>query len=502
MDFKAFRGTAIVALLLMLVVLAVKFIEKPVEEDPIEDEVRELFKFEKQDLVKTVVTRPDGEVLTLTETEDGWLLEETGFRASKSMVNRVKHQLHDLTARASVVDEAVDPALYGLGDSAVHVELTFRDGRVESFRAGDPNPSSVSYYIQPDGDGAIYTVKKSAVDYYSLQLDEFRERRFAGFNSKDADRIAAKLPDGSVLELQRVGEKSWHMTEPEQMSVSLDEARSLLGRVAVLKAVDFVADQPEDLAAWGLAEPRAQVTVSFGTREPLTLLVGSEVEGDEEPSLSHMMVLGEGTVYTAKDSFLDDYTVSPDDLRDRAFVDMADDEVVDVLVTLHRSEDEPDLVGEVPLKQVGDVWTWYDGKPVPGSTPRRLAERAQGLEVEEFVGAPTNLAPYGLDKPVATLRLVSDTGTERVLLLGDEAPPRETEMEDERDVPRLYVKRADEPDVYMVDASIMSVVHDALREQRRKLKNDAERDERRDRLDEEMGTEPTDEPAPPEGENP
>lgn len=485
MDLKAFKGTAVVAVLLIAALAAVKFIEKPVEEAPIEDLERTLFDFEKQDLVKTVVTRPDGETLTLIEQDEGWILEETGFRASKSMVNRVKHQLHDLTARAQVIEEADDPALYGLGDSSIHVELTFRDGRVESFRAGDPNPSSVSYYIQPDGESAIFTVKKSAVDYYSLSLDEFRERRFAGFNSKDADRIAADLPEGRRLELQRVGEKSWQMIAPQEMPVSLDEARSLLGRVAVLKAVDFVADQPEDLSSWGLDEPRARITISFGTREPLTLLVGAEVQGDEDPSLSHMLVVGEDVVYTAKDQFLDDYIVDPDDLRDRAFMDLADEAVVEVSGTLHRSAKEPELVGEVPLKKLGDVWTWYDGKPVPGSTPRRLAERVSGVDAEEFVDGASSLKPYGLDEPMASIRLVTDTGIERVLLLGDAAEPR-TLVDEEREIPRLYAKRADIDTVYVVDEGVLNVLHDALREQNRKLKNDAEKDVRRERLDEEM----------------
>lgn len=492
MDFKAFKGTALVGVLLLLVVLLVRYVEKPPIDEAPADAVTEIFTFEKQDLVQARVTRPDGEILTLVETDEGWVIEETGFRASKSMVNRVKHQLHDLVARATVLREAEDPALYGLGDSAVKVELTFRDGRQESFLAGDPNPSSVSYYIQPLDGTAIFTVKKSAVDYYSLSLDEFRERRFAGFNSKDADRVEADLPEGARLVLQRTGEKTWVMSEPLQMSVSLDQARSLLGRIAVLKATDFVAEGAEDLAAYGLDQPRARVSISFGTREPLVLLVGDPVEGDEDPPLSHMMVLGEGTVYTAKDAFLDDFCVDPEELRDRAFMDLADQEIVGVTATMHRSEDDPDLVGEVPLKKVGDVWQWYDGTPVPGSTPRRLADRVRAVEAEEFAeDSPKDLGKYGMDKPSVTLVILSDEGETRTLLLGDDAPPREVEHEEEqRSIPRIYAKRADEAPVYIIDAGVMSVTEDALREQRRKLKNDAERDVRHERLEEELGMEP------------
>ena len=164
------------------------------------------------------------------------VIDETGKVASKTQVNRTRHQLHDLVARASVVENPDSPSLYGLGDKqAVRVTLRFRDGTEESFLAGDPNPSGVSYYMQREGDPAIYTVKKSAVDYFSLDLEDFRERRFAGFNAKDVDRLHAQLPD-QTLTIQRTGEKQWEMVAPNPgMAVSLDKARALLGRISVLK---------------------------------------------------------------------------------------------------------------------------------------------------------------------------------------------------------------------------------------------------------------------------
>ncbi len=61
-----------------------------------------------------------------------------------------------------------------------------------------------------------------------------------------------------------------------------------------------------------------------------------------------------------------------------------------------------------------------------------------------------------------------------------------TLVDEEREIPRLYAKRADIDTVYVVDEGVLNVLHDALREQNRKLKNDAEKEVRRERLDEEM----------------
>lgn len=485
---KTFRGTLLVAVALLAVVLFVVFVEKPPEE--VEDPDRAIYVFEKQDLVRAHVIRADGSEITLSETDTGWVIEETGFRASKSMVNRVKHQLHDLTARAQVVEETKDPALYGLGESQrVHVTLTMRDGSEISFYGGDPNPSAVSYYIQPLPGDTVYTVKKSAVDYYSLDFDDFRERRFAGFNSKDADQIDAHLPEGRVLKLQRTGEKRWVMLEPVELEVSLDAARSLLGRVGALKASDFEANAPDDLAAYGLASPRARITIAFGTREPMELWVGDRVPDDSDPPLAYMMLAGDSTVYTAKDQMLEDFLVEPQELRDTRVVELEEDDVVRVIAIMNRSDDDNAILGEeVVLTKVGDVWQWWDGTPVPGSTPRRLASRVTSLEAEEFVDdAPKSLAKYGLDEPAARVVAFDDVGNTKAVLVGDEGPAR-VGFED-REVRRLYVMLEGEPSVYLVDHSLLGVLEDALREQRRKKKKVAETQERRELIEEEMGKE-------------
>lgn len=228
------------------------------------------------------VKRPDTTIV-LVEKDDGWSIETENLRAAKNMVNRVKHQFHDLMSRATVVEAGSGDALYGLGDSAIHVSLGFRDGSTRAFTAGDPNPSGVSFYIRPDGSDRVYTVKKSAIDYYSLGLSEFRERRFATFDSKDVDTLEATLPGGKRLKFQRTGAHAWDMLEPRSMPASDSEIRSLLGRVSAMKAIKFVTDDPAEATRLGLDRPRARVVVSFASRPPIVLRLGErtgEVDGE------------------------------------------------------------------------------------------------------------------------------------------------------------------------------------------------------------------------------
>lgn len=492
---KRFRGT-LLALLVLLVLGGVWYAVSPPAPDAPEvvtrkkkDGTREegipLFVFEKQDLVRVEIARPT-ETIVLAEKGDGWLIEGKQCRASRSMVNRHKHQLHDLLSRATVIEAPDALGLYGLGDSAIHVKLGFRDGRARSFDVGDPNPSGVSYYVRPTPGEVVYTVKKSAVDYYALDLTEFCERRFASFDSKDVDALQATLPDGRELGFQKTGERSWEMTQPRAVPADDGEVRSLLGRVSALKATTFVADEPTELAPYGLDTPRARISVRFSARKPVTVLVGARTgEKDGDYFLSYMKLDGEPSVYAARDGMLEDYAQDPATFRLKRFVRMDPNRVARITATWAGGEDR-DLDKTVTVRMAADKWQWEDGVLVPGSTPRRVAQRAASLESDSLVAESGPDATYGFDRPVARVEMHDLDGVTRTLLIGKQGPSV-TDPEG-RERTRWYARVDDHPEVYLVDDGVNEVVKDLMREHRRKAEGDAEEAVRHERIDKELGT--------------
>ncbi len=491
---KTFRGT-LIALVALLALLGAWWVVRPVELTPAERKAalkgteKPIFVFEKANLVKVEVTRPEGTIV-LGERADGWWLEGEDLRASRSMVNRVKHQLHDLVARATVVDGPADDALYGLGGSTIHVKLTFRDGSTEQFDAGDPNPTGVSFYIRKTGDTAVYTVKKSAVDYYSLSLAEFRERRFATFDSKDVDALAADLPGGRRLAFQRTGERSWDMLEPRQLAADDSGIRGLLGRVSALKAIQFVTDDATDLATYGLDAPRARITIRFSGREPLTLLLGALTgEKDGEYALAYVKLEDEATIYAARDGLLEDYLADPDTFRLTRFARMDPNTLASLVTTFAGDERDADLTGTVTVRMEADRWLWDTGVPVPGSTPKRLATRVANVQADEFVAEVAPDAEYGFDTPLATIVMHDRGGESRTIVVGDNAPAILDPEGHARD--RFYARALEFPEIYIIDSGLVDVVKDLMREHRRKATGDSEKTERRDRIESERTGAPT-----------
>lgn len=486
---KPFRGT-LLALIALAVLAGAYFALRPATDVPVKPAAQQdgprLFQFEKSELVRIEVQRPDRSVV-LVEKPDAWYLEsEGGLRASRSMVNRVKHQIHDLAARATVVDAPEQLALYGLGDGAIHVTLTMRDDRVITFDAGDPNPSGVSFYIRPTPGDTIYTVKKSAVDYYALSLEEFRERRFATFDSKDVDALEATRADGVRLRFQRTGEHAWDMLSPLQFEASDSDVRSLMGRVSALKAIQFVTDEDPDPARYGLDAPRLSVTMRFAGRAPLTLKVGAETgELDGSYPLAYAQIEGEPTIYAVRDGLLEDYGKDPASFRLTRFVRMDANRVSQVVATWNDTGRDKDLAGTVTVRMAATTWMWDDGVPVPGSTPKRVATRVAGLESVEFVTDQGDDRKYGFDRPLLTVRLDDLDGATRVVVVGREAPSV-TDDEGRKRV-RYYARLQDRPEVYVVEDGVVDVVKDLLREHRRKATGDAESAERHERIEEEVG---------------
>jgi len=481
---KAFRGTAIAAVLAGLLGCVVWFLRPDLlSSDPVGHP--KLFTFEKHAMVRVDVRRPGAEDIALVETDGRWLIEGTGHPAGRSMVNRIKHQIHDLTARATVVTDAERPTLYGLGKGAIEVEITLRDGEKIAFQAGAPNPSAVSYYIQPKGSDTIYTVQKAAVDYYSLTLDEFRERRFASFDSKDATRITAKLdlPDARyTLDIEKTGDRLWEQRSPLQMAASDDQARRLLGRVSALKARDFIPLEGKNLAEYGLQTPRAEIEIQFASRDPLRVLVGKDAESSgRQEEVAYVLVDGVDTIFVARRGLLEAFGQDPVNLRNRRVVRMKATDVVSIDGSL-MEEASSDLHGTGSVRFAAEQWVWKDGVPVAGSTPKRVAERLAGLEVAEFVDdEPTSLARYGLDKPLARVVLKARDGSERVVRIGDEGTPL-VDRED-RKRSRRYATMEGDASVYLVDEGVLSVIRDLVRESNRKQGRDAEKAARRERIE-------------------
>ena len=383
---RHFVGTFVVAVIVLLLVgirVSLTEMDDDVELQRIDQSA--LISFEKNDLVGIHIKRPDI-AISLHLVDGEWEMDDYPWRANRTMARRVAHQIHDLTARALVSSSAEDLSLYGLGDDAIEVRLLLKAGGERIFRVGDPNPTSVSYYVQPLPGRAVYTVQKAAMDYYREGLTSFREPRFAWFQADDANSVRFSS-GGSAMAFVRLGPKSWRMTEPLGQGADRERVRQMLGRTGALKALAYVADgvTSEQLEQYGLSEPYAEVSVSLSSGETISLRVSEPVDDDGQ-LVANVYRAEDGSVYRSKVGFLDAFDGVVPDFRDPVVLKS---QAVVSEVAFHDPSGNA-----IQMKRGVDGWQWGDSTPIPGSTPRRLAASIRALLLRRNIST----RPCGLNK--------------------------------------------------------------------------------------------------------
>lgn len=458
---KRFYG-ALVALAVLLVIGGVWGAYVVLNQPPEEvDETPQIFAFEKEDLTGIKIERTDQTIEFKMGGDGEWAWVDKDWRPSDSMVRRVGHQTHDLLARGTVAD-ADDLSEYGFDEDAITVTLTLRGGKTIRFQAGRPNPTSVSWYIRPLPGDTAFVVKKSAVDFWSMDTEEFREERIAGFEADEAVAIDATV-DGRHLVFRRVDAEKWQQSEPVQQRADRGRVRTMLGRTAALKAQEFVEDHPEDLAQYGLAEPRHTIHITRSEGQPITLHVGNVVLGSE-PQERFVLRVEDDAVYRARDGFLEAFLETDEAYRDTRILYLP---VKDIdAYTVHSTRYEPITITSTP-----DGWRWPDGAAISGATPRRLVREATDPTALEFIDEPGD--DLGLAESQTRVVLTRKEGEPIEVVLGK----RWTVQEEEtlRELGRQVIQVSGDPVAYVISDTLVEEIDSLLNEYRRKLETDEEK---------------------------
>jgi len=458
-DLRRFRGT-LAGIGVLAALLGAAWVSGVWQDDivPVADEPEAIFRFEKEDMVGFKIQRPD-RVIEMSREDEVWTAVGHPWRPSSSMVRRVAHQLHDLTARATVIDNPDDFGLYGLGEGAIAVEISLRDGSTLAFEAGDPNPTSVSYYLRPTPGDRVYVVKKSAVDFYRSDLSQYREHKFATFDANEVDSLVAEV-EGTTLAVERTGQYTWQMSSPVVQKASRDKVRMMLGRISAMKAQAFVEDGPSDFAKYGMDPPVATMAILTSTEGPVTMWIGAEIEGSD-PAQRFAYRVEDNAIYAVKDGMLESYTLPVEDYRNRILLGKHEWDVVSMRVSLGGES--------IGVTRTADDWRWPDDQAIPGSTPKRVAGRAADVRAVGFHDVPPDDA--GLEVPFGRVEMVFDDETTAAVTLG-----KGWDIEgDERPEKRQYVQIDGDRVVYEVDGQLASVIEDMHREYDRKVKRDGEK---------------------------
>jgi hypothetical protein len=263
------------------------------------------------------------------------------------------------------------------------------------------------------------------------------------------DEITVKSAGGDRTTLKKIG-GAWQITAPVAAPADEAEVSGIVTALATVDIVRTVDENATDFSQFGLAEPRVEIEFKeTGGKSAQRLLVGDKTatSGDLYARLP-----SDKKVFLIAGSYDATFNRSAFDLRQKSVLTFERDKVDQVIVE----------AGGAPVELSRAAGEWKLARPIQApadyGTVEGLIGRVQSAQMKAITAPDaTDLKPYGLDKPAASVTF--GLGSSRATLhIGGKADAAGT----------VYARDASRPMVFTVDSTLLDDVKKPADQLRRK----------------------------------
>lgn len=390
-----FRTTLVLLLVLAGLGAYLYWVEFPREQR--EAEAKKLFSFKPEDVTEIHLRFQDRDIL-LRKTGDTWkLIQPLEAPADELTVKNLLNTIAECEVKRGLEDSA-DLKQFGLDPPFVILEVKLTKGELPAVAVGKNTPVGFSAYIQRLDDKKVRLATSAFRAGLDKQVKDFRDKAILNFSDDDVQRFSLVRGDGTLTLVRKDG--NWMLEQPGPFPADGPTVRSFLSTLRTMRALDFPNDHPTDLAPYGLDNPRLRAVLFLGKdqAEKHILIGGHNPERNTE---IYVQTSGVPTIYTVSDWVWRDLNKSVNDFRNKTVLafDQAELRTVEV-----RRED-----GQTFRLVAKDKDNWFvegaEGKPA-ASVLRQWLHDVHDLRGYEIAADNVaDLAPYGLHKPLLTIRL-------------------------------------------------------------------------------------------------
>jgi len=254
----------------------------------------------------------------------------------------------------------------------------------------------------------------------SEELDKQRKRLLADFKSADIETLTLEEGDRRIV-CRREGADEWRVLEPIQVPADGGQVEGILDRLELAEKVASIYPEKGkslDLAQYGLDKPARRITATArgGAGATWTVLVGKE--GGVADSV-FVALEGRPAVYAVRKDAVQKTAATATDLRSKNLAPRIG--TFDLKkACVSAAELDGKAAFDVECEKPKDKWELT--KPLHDLADSQAIEALANklydhrIRAEDFVvDDPTKAAEYGLDNPLLTVTLASDSKTQTVI---------------------------------------------------------------------------------------
>ncbi|GIW43161.1 MAG: hypothetical protein KatS3mg077_0443 [Candidatus Binatia bacterium] len=363
-----------------------------------EAEAKKLFQFKPEDVVELRLHFQDRNILLKKSGESWRLAEPIDAPADEITIKNLLNTIAECEVKRDLED-ATDLKQFGLDPPFVTLTVKLKDRQLPEVAVGKNTPVGFSAYLQRLDDKKVRLTTSAFRAGLDKQVKDLRDKAILNFTDDDVQRFSLVRSDGTITLARKDGQ--WAIEQPGNFAADGPTVRSFLSTLRSMRAIDFPNDQPTDLSPYGLDNPRLRVVLFLGKDQAEKhVLIGRE--NPEKSTEIYVQTSGLPTIYTVSDWVWRDLNKNLNDFRDKTVLAYDADQVKAIEVTRADGSSFRVVASEQGQWKVEG----QEGKPAE-SILRQWVQDIHDLRGYEIASdSPSDPAPYGLDKPMLTLRLV------------------------------------------------------------------------------------------------
>ena len=363
-----------------------------------------LLSVDKDAITGVTLVYPDREI-ELKKGDTGWrLVRPVDAPGDEMAVKNMIAMVVDAEVQRTLDDTAPDLAAFGLDKPNVVVRLTAKDASPPPVSVGKNTSIGGKTYVRKGDEPKVYLTTTAIQTGLNKQAKDLRDKQLLVFQDGDVTRVVIRRATGEPTTLVRGDAESWTVADGQPADAT--EVRSYLASLRAARAVDFLDEAPQDLAQYGLDQPRLAVTLTGKDGAEQALSLGGE-RSDGTSKHVYGQRQGVPTVYALGDWSYRSLDKGANQFRDKTVLKI-----------------EPTKVGRIDLtrREGGSVvlvrkpeggWRFEsgaEGKADEGPTTRLLedVEELKGAEIAAESAA--DRAPFGLANPDVRITLADAQG--------------------------------------------------------------------------------------------